>query len=119
MQKWMKQPLSWVANEPKSIPTMQCHLGPVKVLQKQEAPGHITFSNLLSSIIRFPISSSYVQEVTFMKRAISVDSVTSNISRALAKCFLLHGLKHVHVANNGFCLLTWLNDVHTWDVIQA
>jgi hypothetical protein len=54
-----------------------------------------------------------------MKRAISVDSVTSNISRALAKCFLLHGLKHVHVANNGFCLLTWLNDVHTWDVIQA
>lgn len=46
-------------------------------------------------------------------------SVTSNISRALAMCILLHGLKPVHVANNGFCLLTWLNDVHTWDVIQA
>jgi hypothetical protein len=54
---------------------MQCHLGPVKVLQKQEAPGHITFSNLLSSIIRFPISSSYVQEVTFMKRAISLGDI--------------------------------------------
>jgi hypothetical protein len=52
-----------------------------------------------------------------MKRAISLGDI--KYMRALAMCILLHGLKPVHVANNGFCLLTWLNDVHTWDVIQA